>query len=135
METKKSNICGTCQLLNGYSLEADMGICSISKGEKNFHSYCDVLSPPSLVLLDKPTYKVKEISARASVTTQLLGNWYKSEFSETRELLSGCNVEAERAALWETVNNESFKQYEELVKSCREIQEESGNTNQLFNKP
>ena len=44
------------------------------------------------------------IRAESGVSCEINGAWYKFMFSEERILPEGCDIEAEKQALWESVN-------------------------------
>lgn len=46
------------------------------------------------------------IRAESGVSAEINGRWYKFMFSEERILPEGCNIEAEKRALWDSVNAE-----------------------------
>lgn len=46
------------------------------------------------------------IRAESGVSREINGTWYKFMFSEERILPEGCNIEAEKQALWDSVNAE-----------------------------
>lgn len=52
------------------------------------------------------------IRAESGLSVEINGRWYKFAFSEERILPEGCNIEAEKQALWESVNAEVDAQYE-----------------------
>ena len=46
------------------------------------------------------------IRAESGVSAEINGRWYKFMFSEERILPEGCDIEAEKKALWDSVNAE-----------------------------
>lgn len=46
------------------------------------------------------------IRAESGVSREINGTWYKFMFSEERIVPEGCDIEAEKRALWESVNAE-----------------------------
>jgi hypothetical protein len=46
------------------------------------------------------------IRAESGVSREINGTWYKFMFSEERILPDGCDIEAEKQALWDSVNAE-----------------------------
>ena len=46
------------------------------------------------------------IRAESGVSREINGTWYKFMFSEERILPEGCDIEAEKQALWDSVNAE-----------------------------
>lgn len=46
------------------------------------------------------------IRAESGVSREINGTWYKFLFSEERILPEGCDIEAEKQALWDSVNAE-----------------------------
>lgn len=46
------------------------------------------------------------IRAESGVSREINGTWYKFMFSEERIVPEGCDIEAEKKALWESVNAE-----------------------------
>ena len=46
------------------------------------------------------------IRAESGVSREINGTWYKFVFSEERILPEGCDIEAEKQALWDSVNAE-----------------------------
>ena len=52
------------------------------------------------------------IRAESGVSREINGTWYKFLFSEERVLPEGCDIEAEKQALWDSVNAEVDAQVE-----------------------
>ena len=52
------------------------------------------------------------IRAESGVSREINGTWYKFMFSEERIVPEGCNIEAEKQALWDAVNAEVDAQVE-----------------------
>lgn len=52
------------------------------------------------------------IRAESGVSCELNGTWYKFMFSEERIVPEGCDIEAEKQALWDSVNAEVDAQVE-----------------------
>jgi hypothetical protein len=52
------------------------------------------------------------IRAESGLSVEVNGRWYKFTFSEERILPEGCDVEAEKQALWDSVNAEVDAQFE-----------------------
>ena len=52
------------------------------------------------------------IRAESGLSAELNGRWYKFMFSEERILPEGCDIEAEKRALWDSVNAEVDAQLE-----------------------
>lgn len=52
------------------------------------------------------------IRAESGVSREINGTWYKFMFSEERILPEGCDIEAEKQALWDSVNAEVDAQVE-----------------------
>lgn len=52
------------------------------------------------------------IRAESGLSVEVNGRWYKFTFSEERILPEGCDIEAEKAALWDSVNAEVDAQFE-----------------------
>ena len=46
------------------------------------------------------------IRAESGLSAEINGRWYKFMFSEERILPEGCDIEAEKQALWDSVNAE-----------------------------
>jgi hypothetical protein len=46
------------------------------------------------------------IRAESGVSAEINGRWYKFMFSEERIVPEGCDIEAEKQALWDSVNAE-----------------------------
>lgn len=56
------------------------------------------------------------IRAESGLTREVNGTYFKFMFSEERVLLEGCDIEAEKQALWESVNAEVDAQLEAVRK-------------------
>ena len=54
------------------------------------------------------------IRAESGVSCEVNGRWFKFMFSEERILPEGCDVEAEKQALWDSVNAEVDAQVEAI---------------------
>lgn len=54
------------------------------------------------------------IRAESGLSVEVNGRWYKFTFSEERILPEGCDVEAEKRALWDSVNAEVDAQFESV---------------------
>lgn len=54
------------------------------------------------------------IRAESGVSREINGVWYKFMFSEERILPEGCDIEAEKQSLWESVNAEVDAQVEQV---------------------
>ena len=52
------------------------------------------------------------IRAESGVSREINGTWFKFMFSEERILPEGCDIEAEKQALWDSVNAEVDAQVE-----------------------
>lgn len=52
------------------------------------------------------------IRAESGLSVEVNGRWYKFTFSEERILPEGCDIEAEKQALWDSVNAEVDAQFE-----------------------
>lgn len=52
------------------------------------------------------------IRAESGVSCEINGRWFKFMFSEERILPEGCDIEAEKQALWDSVNAEVDAQVE-----------------------
>lgn len=52
------------------------------------------------------------IRAESGLSREVNGTWYKFMFSEERIVPEGCDIEAEKQALWESVNAEVDAQLE-----------------------
>ena len=52
------------------------------------------------------------IRAESGVSREINGTWYKFMFSEERVVPEGCDIEAEKQALWDSVNAEVDAQVE-----------------------
>lgn len=52
------------------------------------------------------------IRAESGVSREINGTWYKFMFSEERIVPEGCDIEAEKQALWDSVNAEVDAQVE-----------------------
>jgi hypothetical protein len=52
------------------------------------------------------------IRAESGVSREVNGTWYKFMFSEERIVPEGCDIEAEKQALWDSVNAEVDAQLE-----------------------
>lgn len=52
------------------------------------------------------------IRAESGVSREINGTWFKFTFSEERILPEGCDIEAEKQALWDSVNAEVDAQLE-----------------------
>lgn len=55
------------------------------------------------------------IRAESGVSREVNGQWFKFMFSEERVLPEGCDIEAEKAALWDAVNAEVDEQMAQVV--------------------
>lgn len=55
------------------------------------------------------------IRAESGVSREVNGTWYKFMFSEERILPEGCDIEAEKRVLWESVNAEVDAQLEAVL--------------------
>ena len=55
------------------------------------------------------------IRAESGVSREVNGTWYKFMFSEERILPEGCDIEAEKQALWESVNAEVDAQLDAVI--------------------
>ena len=56
------------------------------------------------------------IRAESGVSREVNGTWYKFMFSEERILPEGCDIEAEKQALWESINAEVDAQLDAVIK-------------------
>lgn len=56
------------------------------------------------------------IRAESGVSREVNGTWYKFMFSEERILPAGCDIEAEKQALWDSVNAEVDAQLDAIIK-------------------
>lgn len=56
------------------------------------------------------------IRAESGVSREINGTWYKFMFSEERILPEGCDIEAEKQALWDSVNAEVDAQLDAVRK-------------------
>lgn len=63
--------------------------------------------------------KTTTIRATSRVAMKIKDNFYTVEYTEERSLEDGDNVEDERKALWDTVNNEVDNQIEEIYDTFR----------------
>lgn len=63
--------------------------------------------------------KTTTIKATSRVAMKIKDNFYTVEYTEERNLEDGDNVEDERKALWDTVNNEVDNQIEEIYDTFR----------------
>lgn len=54
------------------------------------------------------------IRAESGVSCEVNGRWFKFMFSEERILPEGCDIEAEKQALWDSVNAEVDAQVEAI---------------------
>lgn len=61
--------------------------------------------------------KTTTIKATSRVAMKIKDNFYTVEYTEERSLEDGDNVETERKALWDTVNNEVDNQIEEIYET------------------
>ena len=52
------------------------------------------------------------IRAESGLSVEVNGRWYKFTFSEERILPEGCDIEAEKQALWDSVNAEVDAQFD-----------------------
>ena len=52
------------------------------------------------------------IRAESGLSVEVNGRWYKFTFSEERILPEGCDIEAEKQALWQSVNAEVDAQFD-----------------------
>ena len=57
------------------------------------------------------------IRAESGVSREVNGTWYKFTFSEERVLPEGCDIEAEKRALWDSVNSQVDAQMCEVMHS------------------
>lgn len=56
-----------------------------------------------------------EIKCESGVSVEVKGIWYKLSYSETRNVPENCNLEVEKADLWNSVNNEVDGQVESIL--------------------
>lgn len=63
--------------------------------------------------------KTTTIKATSRVAMKIKDNFYTVEYTEERSLEDRDNVEDERKALWDTVNNEVDNQIEEIYDTFR----------------
>jgi hypothetical protein len=69
-----------------------------------------------MALIDVKKAKTLEITAGCGITIERKGVYYKENYSETRSVPEGCNIEKEKDALWNSVHAEVDKQVEEILK-------------------
>ena len=64
---------------------------------------------------------VVEIRADSSLTIELNKRWFKINYGETRIINNPkeVNIEEERKKLWQTVNNETDKQIQDIIDSFK----------------
>lgn len=59
------------------------------------------------------------IKATSRVALKVRDNFYTVEFTEERAVPEGCDIEEERAELWDAVNNTVDDQCEQILKTFK----------------
>ena len=59
------------------------------------------------------------IKATSRVAIKIKDNYYTVEFTEERSVPEDCNIEEERAELWDAVNSTVDDQCEQILKTFR----------------
>ena len=66
-----------------------------------------------------PKHQTTLIKASSRMSIKVGDSYYTVEYTEERSVMEGANLHVERAALWDTVNDECDNQIEEILKSVR----------------